>query len=81
MVSGSFSPTTTTGLISGERAAAGTGGLHRPGRAWLKGRDEGDALHVFVEELGDARNGDGFNAPWNEIYDIADADRVWIGTV
>jgi hypothetical protein len=36
---------------------------------------------VFVEELGDARNGDGFNAPWNEIYDIADADRVWIGTV
>jgi hypothetical protein len=49
---------------------------------WLREEhpDEGDELHQFIEELGDARNNDEFRGPWDEIYDIADVERVWIST-
>lgn len=40
---------------------------------------EGELLSV-VEELADAVDFEDFNYPWNYIYDIADADRVWIAT-
>lgn len=49
--------------------------------AWLAGRDESDELVCAVNELADAEDGDEFDGPWDLIYDIADEDRVWIGTV
>ena len=48
--------------------------------AWFESYDEFDALPQFVEELADAEDTASFDAPWDEIYDIADADRVWIAT-
>ena len=47
---------------------------------WFKDCDEYDDLPQFVEELADARTPDEFDGPWDCIYDIADADRVWIAT-
>jgi hypothetical protein len=46
---------------------------------WFKQYDEDDDLPQFVEELADAGE-DEFRYPWDAIYDIADADRVWIAT-
>lgn len=37
-------------------------------------------LADLVEELGDAESADEFDAVWDEIYNQADADRVWIAT-
>lgn len=49
--------------------------------SWMKSQDEGDdELSQAIEELGDADNEDWFNAVWDAIYDLADADRVWIST-
>ena len=48
--------------------------------AWFKGYDECGDLSQFVEELADTEDGDEFDGPWSEIYDIADYDRVWIAT-
>jgi hypothetical protein len=45
---------------------------------WFKSYDEFDDLPQFVEELADAEDTDAFNSAWDCIYDIADADRVWI---
>ena len=47
---------------------------------WFKGYDEGDELHMYVEELSDTEDTSEFDYVWDEIYDIADADRVWIET-
>ena len=47
---------------------------------WFKQYDEFDDLPMFVEELADAEDKHAFNGPWDCIYDIADADRVWIAT-
>jgi hypothetical protein len=47
---------------------------------WFKGYDEYDDLPQFVEELADAADAAEFRDPWDCIYDIADADRVWIAT-
>jgi hypothetical protein len=47
---------------------------------WFKQYDEYDDLPQFVEELADAEDKYAFNSPWDCIYDIADADRVWIAT-
>jgi len=47
---------------------------------WFKDYDEYDDLPMFVEELADAEDNTSFNGVWSEIYDIADADRVWIET-
>jgi len=48
--------------------------------AWFKECDEYDDLPQFVEELSETRDVDEFDGPWDCIYDIADADRVWIET-
>jgi hypothetical protein len=48
--------------------------------AWFKQYDDWADLPQFVEELADAADGDEFDGPWDCIYDIADADRVWIAT-
>ncbi len=47
---------------------------------WLDGRDEFDGLVEAVDGLANADDDDEFNAWWDEIYDHADADRVWIAT-
>lgn len=47
---------------------------------WLEGRDEFDALTAAVEGLAYAEDTDEFNGWWDEIYDHADYDRVWIRT-
>lgn len=46
--------------------------------AWLKGRADG--LTDLVDELADTADGDEFDGPWDEIYDYADVERVWIAT-
>ena len=39
------------------------------------------AVRLFaVAALADAEDKHAFNGPWDCIYDIADADRVWIAT-
>jgi hypothetical protein len=48
--------------------------------AWFKGYDEYDELPQSVEEMADAETKAAFNDVMDEIYDIADADRVWIET-
>jgi hypothetical protein len=47
---------------------------------WLKEYDEGDDLPQFVDELAGTEDVDQFDAVFDAIYDVADADRVWIGT-
>jgi hypothetical protein len=47
---------------------------------WLRDYGEDGDLPQFVEELAGARTPDEFDGPWDCIYDIADADRVWIAT-
>ena len=47
---------------------------------WFKQYDEFDDLPQFVEELADAEDNASFNSLWSDLYDMADADRVWIET-
>jgi len=47
---------------------------------WLVGRNEFDRLVEVVDNLADAEDFNEFNAWWDELYDHADADRVWIAT-
>jgi hypothetical protein len=48
--------------------------------SWAKGYAPDSAFHGFVDELADAKSSEEFDAPWGELYDYADADRVWIAT-
>jgi hypothetical protein len=48
--------------------------------AWFKSYGEYDDLPQFVEELADTEDVDAFDGVWDCIYDITDADRVWIAT-
>jgi hypothetical protein len=47
---------------------------------WLSWYEEYDELPQLVEELSETENGDEFDCVWDNIYDIADFDRVWIIT-
>lgn len=47
---------------------------------WLADAGEGSTLWYLVDELADAGNTAEFDGPWQQIYDIADADRAWIAT-
>jgi hypothetical protein len=47
---------------------------------WLKGRDEFDRLVEVVDNLADAEDTAEFDGWWDELYDIADYERVWITT-
>lgn len=47
---------------------------------WFKSYDDSGDLPMFVEELSDSGDTDAFDSAWDCIYDIADADRVWIET-
>jgi hypothetical protein len=47
---------------------------------WLHGRDEFDELVNAIDELAEAENSEEFDGWWDEIYDIAYEERVWIST-
>jgi len=47
---------------------------------WYRSQDEFSPLHEAVLGLSDAEDEDEFNGWCDEIYDLADWDRVWIGT-
>lgn len=50
------------------------------GSSWLKGRDEFDNIVEAVDGLAGAEDAGEFDGWWDEIYDIADEERVWIET-
>ena len=47
---------------------------------WFKDKDEYDDLVYLVEELAETEDNGSFNSLWSDLYDMADADRVWIET-
>jgi hypothetical protein len=50
---------------------------------WYSEANYNGELEMFLEELVDAGNEDNvehFDAVWNELYDIFDAERVWVIT-
>jgi hypothetical protein len=47
---------------------------------WLAGRDEFDRLVEIVDNLAAAEDTAEFAGWWDELYDDADCDRVWITT-
>jgi hypothetical protein len=47
---------------------------------WFKAKDEYDDLVFLVEELADSESEDAFDYVWDQIYYVADYDRVWIAT-
>jgi hypothetical protein len=48
--------------------------------AWYKGYDPTGELPEAVEDLADAEDVPAFDDVWDALYDLADADRVWIET-
>ena len=48
---------------------------------WYRNVDEDDWLREIVENLACADDADEFDGWWDELYDQADIDRVWIGTI
>ncbi len=48
--------------------------------AWLAGRNASDPLVEAVDGLAAADDVDEFDGWWDEVYDHADYDRVWIAT-
>ena len=48
--------------------------------AWFKGCHQDDDLVYLVEELAETEDATSFDSLWSDLYDIADADRVWIAT-
>ncbi|MEV0830853.1 hypothetical protein [Nonomuraea rubra] len=45
---------------------------------WVKDRDEFDQLVEVVDNLAEAEDAEEFDGWWDELYDHADGDRVWI---
>lgn len=45
---------------------------------WVKERDEFDSLVEVVDNLAEAEDTEEFDGWWDELYDHADYDRVWI---
>jgi hypothetical protein len=48
--------------------------------SWVKGCDEFDELPQAIGELSEVADANAFDEVWDLIYDLADADRVWIDT-
>jgi hypothetical protein len=42
--------------------------------------DNDGELQSIADELGDARDGDEWDGPWDMFYDWADSNRVWVVT-
>lgn len=49
--------------------------------SWYRRSDEDDELRETVEELSETTTIFDFDLVWSAIYDMADADKVWIATV
>ena len=47
---------------------------------WIKGLDEFDNAMEALDGLADAEDTEEFDGWFDELYDCADADRVWITT-
>lgn len=69
-------PSTLRGLPWQERRDAIARSLRAS--SWFKGHDEVEDLPQFVDELADAESAKHVDQVMREIYDLADADRVWI---
>lgn len=41
--------------------------------------DDGD-LSILLEDIAATENEDDFNDVWDDIYDLADTDRVWLNS-
>lgn len=53
------------------------------GSSWYRQADpdDCDGVRELVDDhLAYAETGDEFDGPWDELYDLADVDRVWIKT-
>jgi hypothetical protein len=48
---------------------------------WLTMTADDFDLSDMFDELGETRDGNEFDEVWDRIYDQADYDRVWIGTL
>src|SRR6185437_5657125 len=48
---------------------------------WLTGRGEFDELVMLVDDLAECPTIRDFDVTWDQIYDVADDERVWIGTI
>jgi hypothetical protein len=46
---------------------------------WYRGQEEFSTLHNVVDELTDSTDSDEFNQWLDELYDLADYDRIWLG--
>ncbi len=42
--------------------------------------EDNSNVQYLVDELADSETPDEFDGPWSQIYDEADADRIWIKT-
>lgn len=48
---------------------------------WVRDSGDDTALTMLLDDLAEAADAEEFDEVWDEIYDIADYDRVWIDTV
>ena len=47
--------------------------------SWYTGKDAFGELHEVVRDLADSDDSDTFDYWLDELYDLADYDRIWIG--
>ena len=47
---------------------------------WYLNQDGYSELHYLIDDLADSVDEDEFNEYWDNLYDLADYDRVWINT-
>lgn len=50
------------------------------GSRWLKDQDQYEDIHGILDELSDAADVSEFDMAWNELYQVADADKAWLRT-
>jgi hypothetical protein len=48
---------------------------------WMKLHEEDYGFEMLLEELANVDNPDDFDYWWDQLYDYADEDRVWIDTI
>jgi hypothetical protein len=48
---------------------------------WLRMTASAEHLEDLLKSLASAADADRFDEVWDEVYDLADEDRVWIATV
>ena len=73
-------------IYLGDLWSIGEGGDHQliadriKASRWYKERDQDgfDDLGMLVEDVATAENSEEFNFAWDEIYNLADQDGIWI---